>query len=63
MENVKTTPSHKGFIEKFMPYVHERNMEALHTEMSEAYYHIDRNANAKILFLDLSFTLFKLIKK
>ena len=63
MENVKTTPSHKEFIQKFMPYVHERNMESLHTQMSEAYYHIDRNANAKILFLDLSFTLFKLIKK
>ncbi|MDB4089383.1 hypothetical protein N9544_07135, partial [Flavobacteriales bacterium] len=63
MENVKTTPSHKDFIQKFMPFVHERNMESLHTEMSEAYYHIDRNANAKILFLDLSFTLFKLIKK
>ncbi|MEZ7902110.1 MAG: DNA polymerase-3 subunit delta' [Urechidicola sp.] len=63
MENVKITPSHKEFIEKFMPYVHERNMEALHTDMSQAYYHIDRNANAKILFLDLSFILFKLIKK
>ncbi|MEN8928922.1 MAG: DNA polymerase III subunit [Flavobacteriales bacterium] len=63
IENVKTTPAHIDFIEKFMFYVHERNIEALHTEMSEAHYHIDRNANAKILFLDLSFTLFKLIKK
>ncbi len=63
IENVKTTPSHKDFIAKFMLYVHERNIEALHTEMSEAHYHIDRNANPKILFLDLSFTLFKLIKK
>lgn len=63
MDNVKTTPSHKEFIQKFMPYVHQNNMESLHNEMSEAYYHIERNANAKILFLDLSFTLFKLIKK
>lgn len=63
MEAVKTSETYKDFIQKFMPYIHERNIEALHTEMSEAHYHIDRNANAKILFLDLSFTLFKLIKK
>ena len=63
LEQVKTAAKHKDFINKFMPFVHVNNMEALHKEMSEAYYHIDRNANAKILFLDLSFTLFKLIKK
>lgn len=63
IDQIKTSSKHKEFIQKFMPFVHQNNMEALHSEMSEAYYHIDRNANAKILFLDLSFTLFKLIKK
>jgi DNA polymerase-3 subunit delta' len=63
MDAVKTSETYKDFIQKFMTYIHERNIESLHTEMSEAHYHIDRNANSKILFLDLSFTLFKLIKK
>ncbi len=63
MESVKTSESQKAFIKNFMPYIHERNIGHLHEIMSEAHYHIDRNANAKILFLDLSFNLFKLIKK
>ncbi|MGB1040776.1 MAG: ATP-binding protein [Flavobacteriales bacterium] len=63
LEQVKTSDSHKAFIKNFMPYIHERNIAKLHEIMSEAHYHIDRNANAKILFLDLSFNLFKLIKK
>jgi len=63
INNVKATEEQKKFIQNFMPYIHERNISHLHEIMSEAYYHIDRNANAKILFLDLSFDLFKLIKK
>ena len=63
IESIKTSEEQKKFIQNFMPYIHERNIERLHKKMSEAYYHIDRNANAKILFLDLSFDLFKLIKK
>ncbi len=63
MKSVKATEDQKKFIQNFMPYIHERNIGHLHEIMSEAYYHIDRNANAKILFLDLSFDLFKLIKK
>jgi DNA polymerase-3 subunit delta' len=63
IENIKISPSYKDFIQKFMPFVHSRNMEELHQQMSDAHYHIERNANAKILFLDLSFILFRLIKK
>lgn len=63
IQSIKTSEEQKKFIQNFMPYVHERNIGHLHSIMSEAYYNIDRNANAKILFLDLSFNLFKLIKK
>jgi DNA polymerase III subunit delta' len=63
IDNIKTSEEQKKFIQNFMPYVHERNISHLHKIMSEAHYNIDRNANAKILFLDLSFDLFKLIKK
>jgi len=36
--------------------------EAIITEMEKAHYHIERNANPKILFLDVSLQLVKIIK-
>jgi len=31
--------------------------------MNEAYYHLERNANPKILMLDVSLQLYKLLRK
>jgi DNA polymerase-3 subunit delta' len=36
--------------------------EALISELEKAHYHIERNANPKILFLDVSLQLIKIIK-
>lgn len=47
----------------FFPFVHESNVYAMIHELNEAVYHIERNANARILFLDLSFRLSSLLKK
>ena len=37
-------------------------VEALISELEQAHYHIERNANPKILFLDVSLQLVKIIK-
>ncbi|MNR55185.1 hypothetical protein D3C85_1755070 [compost metagenome] len=37
-------------------------VEALINELEKAHYHIERNANPKILFLDVSLQLVKIIK-
>ena len=37
-------------------------VEALINELEQAHYHIERNANPKILFLDVSLQLVKIIK-
>lgn len=49
--------------EKFSPFIHGANIESLLSEINEASYHIERNANAKIIFLDLSIRLTRQLHK
>jgi DNA polymerase-3 subunit delta' len=44
----------KDFIEKFSPFIHGSNCEQFVNELNKASFHIERNANPKILFMDLS---------
>jgi DNA polymerase-3 subunit delta' len=51
-----------GFsLDKFAPYVHGNNIAAINKEINEAIYHIERNGNAKIILLDVSLKLTRLI--
>lgn len=52
-----------AFLDRFARFINNHNISELMTEFNEAYYHLERNANAKILFSDLSIKLTKLIKK
>jgi len=49
--------------EGFSPYIHGANIEEILDEINQAIFHIERNANAKIVFLDLSIKLTRLIHK
>ncbi len=40
--------------QKFSFYIHGANIESILNELNQSFYHIERNANAKIIFLDLS---------
>ncbi len=52
----------KGFkLENFAPFVHGNNITAIDKELNDAIYHIERNANAKIVLLDLSIKLTRLL--
>ncbi|WKK65877.1 ATP-binding protein [Lutimonas zeaxanthinifaciens] len=44
-------------IEKFAPFVHGANIEDINKAIEDAMYHIQRNGNARIIFLDLSMNL------
>jgi DNA polymerase-3 subunit delta' len=46
----------------FAPYINQNNAEGFTQVFNDAAYHIDRNANAKIMLLDLSFKIAKLMK-
>ena len=51
-----------GFnIEKFAPFIHSGNIETINKELNDAQYHIERNGNAKIILLDLSIKLTRLL--
>ncbi len=57
-------PSTPSFdLEKFAPFIHGANMLEINHELNEAIYHIERNANAKIVLLDLSIKLTRLLHK
>ncbi|HNP47612.1 MAG TPA: DNA polymerase III subunit delta [Bacteroidia bacterium] len=48
-------------LKRFAPFIHLENAEGFVEELNSASYHIERNANARMLFTDLSFKLHKLI--
>ena len=48
-------------LRKFAPFVHSGNIMQINTELNDAIYHIERNGNAKIILLDLSIKLTRLL--
>ncbi|MCX6273065.1 MAG: hypothetical protein NTU44_17985, partial [Bacteroidetes bacterium] len=50
------------FIRNFSKFVHHGNAESLFSLFNEAIYHIERNANASILLMDLSLQLNRLLR-
>ncbi|MGB5364259.1 MAG: DNA polymerase III subunit delta', partial [Aureibaculum sp.] len=48
-------------LQKFAPFVHSSNILEINDELNDAIYHIERNANAKIVLLDLSIKLTRLL--
>jgi len=54
--------SKNGFdLNKLAPFVHSKNIQGIYESLTQATYHIERNANPKISFLDLSIKLTRLI--
>ncbi len=50
-----------GFIEKFAPFVNHKNIIPITETFQTAIEHLERNANPRILFTDLSFQLARLM--
>ncbi len=50
------------FIKKFSPFVNTANIVQLNEEINKAIFHIERNANPSILFMDLSLQVARLIR-
>nr|WP_320117603.1 DNA polymerase III subunit delta [uncultured Marinifilum sp.] len=51
-----------NFSQRFSPFINEENVWMISDELSKAYTDIERNANAKIVFLDLGLKLVKLLR-
>jgi DNA polymerase-3 subunit delta' len=66
-ELVRLNNDESGFIygsgsKRFYPYTHSQNVQLIADELNNSIYHIERNANPAILFLDLSFKLGNFLK-
>lgn len=51
------------FLAKFAKFINNHNISELQDDFNDAFYHLERNANPKILFTDVVIRLTKLIKK
>ncbi|HET6245541.1 MAG: DNA polymerase III subunit delta [Bacteroidetes bacterium] len=58
----KANGSEAAFLQKFSPFIHGGNCLQITEELTKAAQHIERNANGRILFLDLSLRMMKLLK-
>ncbi len=58
---VRHSGDEKEFIVKFSKFITQRNYEKLLNEFNTAFYHIERNANPKILFMDLTLKINELL--
>ena len=58
---VKLGADEQEFVRKFAPFIHAKNIERFIDELNKAHYHMERNANAKILFMDLAFKFNELL--
>jgi DNA polymerase-3 subunit delta' len=57
------TQKEQEFSSNFFPFINQNNVYQVTDELNKAQYHIESNANDKIVFLDMSLKLVKLIKK
>ncbi len=58
---IKTSGEETDFINKFSPFINLTNMEEFYRILNEAVFHLERNANANILFGELSLKMVKLL--
>ena len=61
-EIVYLTKDEKEFSKKFAQFINENNAKKIYNEFNKAYRDIEMNANAKVVFLDLSIKLMKLLR-
>lgn len=60
-ELLKATDDERDFIFKFSSFVHGNNIINLNKEFNDSHYQIERNANSKLVFLNLSFKVIQLM--
>lgn len=59
---LKVNQTEQTFLVKFSPFLHEQNLAEITKSLDDATYHVERNANLKILFLNLSLYIGKQLK-
>lgn len=61
-ELVKLNQAERDFAQKFSPFINKENIFHITEELQKAVFHIERNVNAKMVFMDLSLKMSKLLR-
>nr|MDQ3100031.1 hypothetical protein [Bacteroidota bacterium] len=61
-ELVRAIGQENEFVQKFSKLLHINSAEGIRNELEQAHFHIERNANPKILFMDMSYRIMGLLK-
>jgi len=59
---VRLTPSEQGFLDKFSKFIHHDNVLVLREAFEEAYSDVAGNVNGKLVFVDLSLRVHRLLR-
>ena len=59
----KVSKEENDFLNKFAPFITGNNIQDFSLSFNKAHYHIDRNANARLLFMVLCFNVMRYIHK
>jgi DNA polymerase-3 subunit delta' len=59
---LRATENERNFLNKFSPFVHEKNISAITSAIEKSMYYIERNVNSKVMFTDLSLTIADALK-
>lgn len=62
-ELVRTFGEEQDFVTKFSTLLTEQNVGGIRSELEKAHLHIERNANPKLLFMDLSYRMMGFLRK
>jgi DNA polymerase-3 subunit delta' len=62
-ELVRVIGQEQEFVQNFSKLLNDRNVEGIRTELETAHGHVERNANPKVLFMDLSYRMMGLLKQ
>ena len=62
-ENIKVSEDELNFLDNFSPFINGNNIRDFMKIIDEAYYQLERNANAKILFTLLCFQSMRMLHK
>lgn len=60
---LKAPKAQYDFLSKFSPHISLNDLPVISGHLNEAHYHLERNANPKILLLDLTLKMFATFKK
>jgi DNA polymerase-3 subunit delta' len=58
----KLNSSEEDFVQNFNKFVNARNIELINEELNNSIYHIERNVNSNVLFLDMSLKFNRFLK-